>query len=401
MKNYISIAASLLIMLVSYSVSAQVSNETSDDLYITKTAPAPEPAPQTSPNKGYNNSYSENERNSERSNDYDRGDQDQQNGSPDQSSSEQYQDEDGTTYITNNYYNGSNNDGGWYTSQLNHFYSPYMGFGYYDPFYTGFGFSAPFYSSPGLSLSIGFGFGGYYPYYDPWYSWYNPWHTSLYYPYWYSPMYAWGYPYSPYGYGYGYGYGGDGYGYGGGSGSNSYYGSHGSASNNSSNDDGGRRYKESGNGQTVNGNNHLINDNSRGDVNDKMIHSGGTISKIPPVKEIKNASPNIQPVQGEKKGNIPERSIHNQQQNSKSPRQNFTQDLNWKSSQDKNVGNELMLEERQNPNKTIELKKQGTRKTSNSTSDISVKRSSPLFQKEESSHNEAMKQQPAVQRSES
>jgi hypothetical protein len=301
-----------------------------------------------------------------------------------------------------------------------------MGFGYYDPFYTGFGFSAPFYSSPGLSLSIGFGFGGYYPYYDSWYSWYNPWYTSLYYPYWYSPMYAWGYPYSPYGYGYGYGNGGDGYGYGGGSGSNSYYGSHGSASNNSSNDDGGRRYKESGNDHNVNGNNHLINDNSRGDVNDKMIHSGGTISKVPPVKEIKNASPNIQPVQGEKKGNIPERSIDNQQQNSKSPRQNFTQDLNWKS-QNKSVNNELQLEERHNDllnpnkerielseshnanvpglnvhsNKPIELKKQGTRKASNSTTDISVKRTSPLYQKEESSSNERMKQQPAVQRSES
>lgn len=161
----------------------------------------------------------------------------QEHVSPDNSTSEKYTDENGTTYVTNNYYDS-------YSSQLDRWYNPVFGFSYFSPYYTGMSLSMPFYYSPGFSFSLSFGFGfgypwyggyypGYNPYYayNPWYNWYNPW----YYPYYGCGYYGSGYYGNNYcggGY-YGGGYYGDGGYYGSG---NNYYGPHGSASSNTSGD---------------------------------------------------------------------------------------------------------------------------------------------------------------------
>jgi len=117
------------------------------------------------------------------------------NTQPPASTSEEYYDEDGNTYITNNYYSGDNyefNEDDYYdyayAARLRRFHSPVYGYGYYNSYYTN----------------------------TYWYD-YNPfnWGVSIYLSY---PW--WGFGYSTYGYG-GYGYGGYGYGgYGG------YYGGH-------------------------------------------------------------------------------------------------------------------------------------------------------------------------------
>jgi hypothetical protein len=143
---------------------------------------------------------------------------------------EKYSDENGTTFITNNYYGSSMNAG--------------FGYGGYGPVNAGFTYYDPFYFSPGLSFSLGFSFGfggGYYnPYYMPYYA-YNPWYyTPWYYNPWYNPYYAYN-PYCNYYYGGGYCYGGDGGYYGG---YPSYYGPHGSSGSNSSSGGGdGRQLK--------------------------------------------------------------------------------------------------------------------------------------------------------------
>lgn len=111
-------------------------------------------------------------------------------------------DEDGNTYITNNYYNNDIDDFYDYTyaSRLRRFHYPYLGFSYYDDYYTNlywynynpYYLSMSFYSMPDLWLLTS---------------------TS-----WYRPYYGWGFGYyghpfynygwEPYYYGYGYyGYG--------------------------------------------------------------------------------------------------------------------------------------------------------------------------------------------------
>lgn len=139
--------------------------------------------------------------------------------------SKTYVDSNGNTYITNNYYEDN-----YYSSQLERFYRPYCGMGYYDYAYTpsfywgwggglGFGYS-PFYSSYYGSYwgwDLGWGLGGYYnPWYSPfgYYSWGFPYHHCGY----------WGYGGYGYAYGYGRGYYGRGYGFEGGYYGNRYYG---------------------------------------------------------------------------------------------------------------------------------------------------------------------------------
>lgn len=171
----------------------------------------------------------------------------QVNPDPDYSTSDKYTDENGTTYVTNNYYEGQNYDfydsESSYSSDLSRWYGPSLGFGYFSPFYTSPGF--------GVSVSFGFGWGNswYNPYYSPFYSpyysyyYYNPWYTPYYYGYNpYNPYYGgyYGGGYCGNGY-YGGGYYGDGYGYG----NNTYYGSHSSSGSNTSNNGDGRHYKYS------------------------------------------------------------------------------------------------------------------------------------------------------------
>ena len=124
--------------------------------------------------------------------------QDNQQYYQDQSNySETYTDDNGNTYITNNFY-GDYYDYS-YSSRIRRFYYPELDFGYYDPWYTNmywytydpwyFGISVyltyPFWR-PGVSF-----YWGYYPY-----NYYLGWH----YPY----HHGWGYPGYWNGYNYGY-----------------------------------------------------------------------------------------------------------------------------------------------------------------------------------------------------
>jgi len=157
---------------------------------------------------------------------------------PAASESETYTDENGTTYVTNNYY-GDYYD---YTGRINRFYRPYGASGYYSGCYAD-----PYYYGSGFSFSIGFGWGwgscGWgWPYYGygcgyPYYGW------------------GWGYPYygwggSSYWNGYWNGYW-DGYYYGGGGypeSYSSYYGPRNSIEGGNSTGNPGRSYGTTGDG---------------------------------------------------------------------------------------------------------------------------------------------------------
>ncbi len=79
--------------------------------------------------------------------------------------SEQYVDESGNTYITNNYYGYDDDYDYFYASRINRFHRPIYGFGYYDPFYTNMYWYNydPFFF--GTSIYAGWGWGGFY---RPW-----------------------------------------------------------------------------------------------------------------------------------------------------------------------------------------------------------------------------------------
>lgn len=210
----------LLISLALFSASCsstyQAGTPVPDDIYYSSSDPAPAaparatyPATPPAPAQDYTqegNNYNQNA--------------DQQNYTEQQNtSSDYYQDGQGNTYITNNYYNDDYYDYS-YSSRLRRFYGPVYGYGYYDPFYTNsyfydyypsswgvsiystYNWWAPsyYYSSPfcygGIGISI-----GYSPIFSPWYS---PWYHDWYYP----GSYYHGYyrPYSAYNHGYFHGY---------------------------------------------------------------------------------------------------------------------------------------------------------------------------------------------------
>lgn len=128
-----------------------------------------------------------------------------QQGAP---SSQQYVDENGDTYITNNYYGDYYEDDYdyFYASRINRFHRPIWGFGYYDPFYTNMYWYNydPFFF--GTSIYAGWGWGGFY---RPW-GW--GWNTGFGWGGWYN-NWGWnGWGYSPYCYS-GWGMGGYGMGY--------------------------------------------------------------------------------------------------------------------------------------------------------------------------------------------
>ncbi|MBK9732283.1 MAG: hypothetical protein IPO83_13555 [Chitinophagaceae bacterium] len=234
MRTALLLTSASVIFLASCSSGNKMqSSVQGDDLYVAKTESslsAPAETYTTDPSVKYQD--------------------EQTNPNPDYSTTDKYIDENGTNYITNNYYEGQNYDfygnQNSYSSDLSHWYGPSLGFSYFSPFYSMGGF--------GASISFGFGWGSswYNPYYYPYYS-YNPWYSPYYYGYnpYYNPYYGYsgcgyyGGGYCGGGY-YGGGYYGDGYGYGSGYGNNTYYGPHGSSSSNTSNDGDGRQYKYDG-----------------------------------------------------------------------------------------------------------------------------------------------------------
>lgn len=137
----------------------------------------------------------------------------QDNSSQAPSSTEQYSDEKGNTYVTNNYYNEDDYYDYQYSARLKRFYSPAIGYGYYDPFYTN---SYWYDYNPynyGVSIYLGYNWWApSYCYYDPF--WYGPVYPHIhnhyfgYYDSWYSPYGYYGY--NNYWNGYNHGYN-DGY----------------------------------------------------------------------------------------------------------------------------------------------------------------------------------------------
>ena len=114
--------------------------------------------------------------------------QDNQEYYQDQSNySETYTDDNGNTYITNNYY-GDYYDYS-YSSRIRRFYYPELGFGYYDPWYTNMYWYTydPWYFGISVYLT--------YPFWRPGISFYWGYYPFNYYTGWYHPYhYGWGYP---------------------------------------------------------------------------------------------------------------------------------------------------------------------------------------------------------------
>jgi len=186
----------LVIFLASCNGAYKLGNTASkDDVYSSSTpqsqpqATTPEtytPQEQTNPNIGTDNA--------ERAKDY----------------SEQRTDEDGDTYVTNNYngdnYSFDNDEDYYYSRRLRRWYEPTFGFGYYSNVYSDlYYWWGPTYYNPGISFSINIGPSYVMPWY--WHSCYPYYGYSNYYP-WYSsyPYYGYYYPYSAYGWGYNNGY---------------------------------------------------------------------------------------------------------------------------------------------------------------------------------------------------
>ena len=85
----------------------------------------------------------------------------------------QYQEKDGNTYITNNYYNS---DDYGYTSRIKRFYDPFYSSGYYD-----MGYYDPYRYQPGWSFGLSFGYpysGFGFSYGWPYYSYWDPFYYS-------------------------------------------------------------------------------------------------------------------------------------------------------------------------------------------------------------------------------
>jgi hypothetical protein len=139
---------------------------------------------------------------------YDQNDYYQSNGSSSQAASEsgEYIDDEGNTYVTNNYYDEDYDY--IYASRINRFHRPIYGFGYYDPFYTNMYWynNDPFYF--GTSIYANWGWNNWY---SPW-GW-NSWGWGVGFNSWgfNSWGYGGGWGYSPYCYGGGLGYGWNGY----------------------------------------------------------------------------------------------------------------------------------------------------------------------------------------------
>lgn len=140
-------------------------------------------------------------------------------------STETYDDGYGNTYITNNYYGDYFDNYPSYTARLNRFYRPFIGVGYYSCFYDPFwcdpfwfdpwwGWS-PWFYSPGFSITIGWGWPGWYrgwvwgmPYYGWAWGWGGTYWNGYFHGYWngfYDGLYSnfwqrgWAFNPNPYG----------------------------------------------------------------------------------------------------------------------------------------------------------------------------------------------------------
>ncbi len=198
MKNLAQTAVSP-ILLGFFSLFVSSVNAQDDGIYedIRQTPVYEDVKPSGSPLDGYST--------------YDQDDyyQPQNSSTQNSNNSEQYVDEDGNTYITNNYYQDDSYDY-FYASRINRFYRPMYGAGYYDPFYTNMYWYTgnPYYYGTSIYSNWGNGWC------------YNPWGGG--YGMWGGNSWGIGFGFSSWGWGGGWGY--SPYCYGGGFGGfNNYY----------------------------------------------------------------------------------------------------------------------------------------------------------------------------------
>lgn len=265
-KLTILFAAPVLLVMNACSSTYHAGNATPDDVYYSSkdypknqaqaTYPATPPAAPSDysqPNATYDQNSSD-QNNNQSYQDQNSGQQNGYSSEPQPSTTTTTQDPQGNTYITNNYYNDDDYYDYAYSARLRRYYTPAIGYSYYDPYYTnsywydytpaswgvsiylGYNWWAPsyYYSSPfcyGGGVSFGW---GYNPWgYDPWY---GGWHNPYSYGHGYNHGYADGY-WDGYNHGYSDGYYGLGnpnpYYYNSYDATSYYYGPRGSASDNS------------------------------------------------------------------------------------------------------------------------------------------------------------------------
>jgi hypothetical protein len=129
---YLSISSMILVAGCS---STKSTTSLPDDVYYAEGDKSGEPQPASAVTPANPDDYSNNNSNynPDQATNYD---QSNTGNSSQSSSNEQYTDEKGNTYITNNYYNEDDYYDYQYSARLKRFYSPAIGYGYYDPFYT-------------------------------------------------------------------------------------------------------------------------------------------------------------------------------------------------------------------------------------------------------------------------
>lgn len=183
-----------------------------DDVYYAAgdRSGVPQPASAVTPTTSADYSQDNSNYNPDQNTNYGQTNTENQSQAP--SSSEQYTDEKGNTYVTNNYYDEDDYYDYQYSARLKRFYAPAVGYGYYDPFYTNSYWYD--YNPYNYGVSIYLGYNWWAPsfcYYDPfWYAPVNPYFHNHYgyYDSWYSPYGYYGY--NNYWNGYNHGYN-DGY----------------------------------------------------------------------------------------------------------------------------------------------------------------------------------------------
>lgn len=192
MKSYLKLIVPAVLIFSSCS-STRNAATTPDDIYYAPGDHTEQSQPASAVNSASPSTYSEDNSNynPEQNSNYSNG------GSGTQAqSTEQYSDDQGNTYITNNYYNDDDYYNYEYSARLRRYYSPAIGYGYYDPFYTN---SYWYDYNPynyGVSIYLGYNWWApSYGYYDPF--WYGPvyphHHFYGYYDSWYSPYGYYGY----------------------------------------------------------------------------------------------------------------------------------------------------------------------------------------------------------------
>ncbi|HNP48410.1 MAG TPA: hypothetical protein PKL85_06205, partial [Bacteroidia bacterium] len=148
MKNPLHLlTASALLFLGACSSTYHAGTAPADDVYYSSkdySKPATQSYPQTPPAAPTDYSQSNSGSTDQNTNQNNSGQDQSGNYSNDQSAqpnsdystSEQTQDGQGNTYITNNYYNDDDYYDYAYSARLRRYYSPVIGYSYYDTYYT-------------------------------------------------------------------------------------------------------------------------------------------------------------------------------------------------------------------------------------------------------------------------